>query len=41
MRLPCENEVNEFASEFLMPDTSFIKIWNDTKGPSVVDRVLK
>ena len=36
-----ENEANDFASEFLMPDTSFIKAWNDTKGLSVVDRVIK
>ncbi len=36
-----ENEANNFASEFLMPDTSFIKAWNDTKGLSVVDRVIK
>ena len=36
-----ENEANNFASEFLMPDASFIKAWNDTKGLSVVDRVIK
>ena len=36
-----ENEANTFASEFLMPDVSFIEAWNDTKGLSIVDRVIK
>ena len=36
-----ESEANSFASEFLMPDTSFITAWNDTKGLSLVDRVIK
>ncbi len=36
-----ENEANTFASEFLMPDLSFIEAWNGTKGLSLVDRVIK
>lgn len=36
-----EHEANEFASHFLMPDKAFWKEWNDTRGYTVYDRVLK
>lgn len=36
-----EAEANAFASEFLMPEISFQKEWNETYGLAFVDRVLK
>ena len=35
-----ENEANNFASEFLMPDVSFIKLWYEINGLSLVDRII-
>ncbi len=36
-----EVEANEFASHFLMPHDAFLKEWNDTRGATVFDRILK
>lgn len=36
-----EIEANQFASYFLMPEESFQAEWNDSRGLSLVDRVLK
>ena len=35
-----ENEANTFASEFLMPNVSFIKLWNEINGLRLVDRIM-
>ena len=35
-----ENEANIFASEFLMPNVSFIKLWNEINGLRLVDRIM-
>ena len=35
-----EDEANAFASEFLMPDASFIKEWNENYGLPFVERVI-
>ena len=35
-----EKEANTFASEFLMPNESFLKKWSSTYGLSFVDRVM-
>ena len=35
-----EKEANTFASEFLIPNESFIKEWDDTYGMSLIDRVV-
>lgn len=36
-----ENEANEFASEFLMPQEGFDREWNETAGLPLWDRILK
>lgn len=36
-----ENEANVFASHFLMPDSAFAKYLKQSRGLSLVDRVLK
>ena len=36
-----EKEANEFASEFLMPDSSFREVWYDLDGLPFVERVIK
>jgi Zn-dependent peptidase ImmA (M78 family)/transcriptional regulator with XRE-family HTH domain len=36
-----EDEANQFASHFLMPQAVFIREWNDARGLALVDRVLK
>ncbi|MBI5544456.1 MAG: ImmA/IrrE family metallo-endopeptidase [Deltaproteobacteria bacterium] len=36
-----EEEANQFASHFLMPHELFVREWNDARGLSLVDRVLK
>jgi len=36
-----ETEANVFASRFLMPDEPFRREWNDTRGLSFVERVMK
>ncbi len=36
-----EEEANQFASYFLMPQDVFAREWNEARGLSLVDRVLK
>ncbi len=36
-----EEEANQFASHFLMPQEMFTREWNEGRGLSLVDRVLK
>jgi len=36
-----EDEANQFAGQFLMPDAGFLQAWNDAAGLHVVDRVMK
>jgi Zn-dependent peptidase ImmA (M78 family)/DNA-binding XRE family transcriptional regulator len=36
-----EKEANEFASHFLMPQPAFLSEWNDARGMSFIDRVMK
>lgn len=36
-----EEEANQFASHFLMPHDVFVREWNDARGLTLVDRVLK
>ena len=36
-----EREADRFAAEFLMPDAAFEKKWHDTRGHSLLARVLK
>ncbi len=36
-----EDEANAFASEFLMPEAAFQAEWQEARGLSLVDRVLK
>lgn len=36
-----EEEANDFAGHFLMPDNSFIKVWKDFAGLPMIDRVFK
>lgn len=42
-RLPeeTEREADRFAAEFLMPDAAFAKRWEETRGHSLLTRVLK
>ncbi|MCK5801054.1 MAG: ImmA/IrrE family metallo-endopeptidase [Deltaproteobacteria bacterium] len=36
-----EKEANEFASHFLMPESAFRSEWDNTRGMSFLDRVMK
>jgi len=36
-----EEEANQFASHFLMPDELFVREWSAARGLALVDRVLK
>src|SRR5207245_1218913 len=36
-----ENEANQFASHFLMPDDVFRSEWDEARGHGLVDRVFK
>jgi Zn-dependent peptidase ImmA (M78 family) len=36
-----EAEANLFASHFLMPESAFLKEWNEARGMELVDRVFK
>ncbi len=36
-----EREADRFASHFLMPDSAFIREWDETSGLPLVDRVFK
>ncbi len=36
-----EVEANEFASHFLMPQSAFVRYWDETNGLTIFDRILK